>query len=219
MVIYGHRTLLIRCNTCGRIKIYNLNIFNIPRNEEVELSCKCGQKNVSIKTTDYQIYWIKLNCFVCGHKHIYRYTLKELLRWDNTIFCMEDIKICFIGKKENAKSLLNEREINFEKLLTGSGFDNYSKNFKILVASLNKLDRLSKDRNINCDCGISNIVMEVFFDRIELRCLNCNSIQIIYAETEEDLEVLQKKEKIVMHKHNIVYIDSIIEKNKNTKER
>lgn len=219
MVIHGHKTLLVRCHICGRMRVYNLNIFGISKEEEIEYKCICGETNVSIKTMDYETYWLKLNCFACNQKHIYRYNLKELLQKDKFIFCGNKLRVCFIGKEEKAKELIDEDIVDFEKLLKRSGFDNYVENLKILGKCLKKINKLNKEGNIGCDCGSNSVVIEVFSDRVELNCLNCNSRQIIYAETEEDLEVLMRKEKILMHKHSIAYIDSIIEKNKNTKEK
>lgn len=218
MVIHGHKTLLVRCHTCGRMRIYDLNLFRIPKEKDIGYKCICGKTNISIKTMDYKTYWLKLNCFACNYEHIYRYTLKELIQKDSFIFCANNnIKICFIGKEERANKLMDKDIVNVEELLKKAGFDNYFKNLKILVASLKKINKLNEEDNISCDCGSTSVVIEVFSDRVELKCLNCNSIQIIYAETEEDLEVLMEKEKILMQKHNIAYIDSIVEKNKNTK--
>lgn len=218
MVIHGHKTLLVRCHLCGRLRIYDFNIFDICGNE-VEYKCKCGETNVFIRTGNCKTYWIKVNCFACSHEHTYRYTLKDILERDNFIVCTYDTRVCFIGKEEKAKELIYGSKVNAESLLKNSGFDNCFENFKILLACLNKLDKLNGDGNINCDCGDSSVEIEVFSDRIELRCSNCNSVQMIYAETEEDLEVVLMKEKILMHKHNINCIDSIVEKNKNTKEK
>mgnify|MGYP001354225794 FL=1 len=77
---------------------------------------------------------------------------------------------------------------------------------------------LKKENKINCNCGYSQINIELFSDRIELECLNCHSVKLIFAETEEDLSVLSKKDKIILEEKNISCIDSIKEKNRDIKK-
>ncbi|NLW23227.1 MAG: hypothetical protein GXY88_08270 [Tissierellia bacterium] len=60
--------------------------------------------------------------------------------------------------------------------------------------------------------------MSFFSDRIELECLNCHSVKIIFAETEEDLRVLLKKDRIVLKERSVSCIDSMHDKNRDIKE-
>ncbi len=217
MVVYGHRALLVRCNNCGRLMKYDLNIFEIVEKENLTFSCKCGKENISLRKSGNKTYWIKILCFGCGQEHLYRYSLKNLIYKDLLFTCENGIKTCFIGDTNIADKLVNNYDLNFGAELVDEEFDEYFKNFKILAACLNKVDRLMIDGRIGCSCGNEDINIEIFSDRIEVKCLNCGSVQIIYAETKEDLDLLLRKEKIVMQKHNISCIDSILEKDKDLK--
>lgn len=217
MVIYGHRTLLIRCNRCGRLGEYDLNLFNISKDRDLIFSCECGEENISFRKIDKKVYNIRLECFGCGKKHLYRYSLKDLIHKDLLFKCANGIETCFIGDSYTSDEFINIYDETFEDELLAAGFDEYFNNFKVLAACLNKVDRLMEAGRIGCNCGNDDIKIEVFCDRIEINCLNCGSVQIIYAETEEDLNLLLRKRKITMQEHNISCIDSIMEKDKDLK--
>ncbi len=217
MLIYGQRTLLIRCINCGRLREYNLNIFDISKKRDLIFNCKCGKENISFRKKDKKIYNIKMECFGCGEEHLYSYSLKDLIIKDLLFKCTNGIETCFIGDSFIADKFVDIYDANFGEELLDSEFDEYFKNFKVLAACLNKVDRLMGAGRIGCDCGDDDINIEVFSDRIEVNCLNCGSVQMIYAETEEDLDLLLRKRKITMQEHNISCIDSILEKDKDLK--
>lgn len=217
LVINGHRTLLIRCVNCGSLGEYNLNIFNISNNKDLIFNCKCGKENISFRKIDKKVYNIKMECFGCGEKHLYRYFLKDLVNKDLLFKCANGIETCFIGDSYTADEIVNANDENLGEEFFDPEFDEYFKNFKVLAACLNKVDRLMGAGRIGCNCGDDDIKIEVFCDRIEVNCLNCGSVQIIYAETEEDLDLLLRKRKITMQEHNISCIDSILEKDKDLK--
>lgn len=207
MVVSVQKTLLIRCEICGRIETYDINLFNIPKGEKIEYKSSFNSTGVFIKTLDYKTYFIESHCPICGSKHIYRYSLKHMLKYDNWSN-IHEYKNCFIENKgyDEETVLKDEDE-----------FNNYLKKFKILLSSLERLEKLNEEGKIICDCGNDKMRVELFPDRIELICENCKSVQIIYTETEEDLAVLLKKEEIHLKAHNISYIDSIAERIKDVK--
>ncbi len=217
MIIYGHRTLLIRCISCGRLLEHNLNIFDISKEKDLIFYCKCGKENISFRKKDKKVYNIKIECFGCGEKHMYIYSLKDLINKDLLFKCTDDIETCFIGDSYMAEQFIGNHGENFEEGILDPEFDDYFENFKVLAACLNKVDRLMGAGRIGCNCGDDDINVEVFSDRIEVKCLNCGSVQIIYAETEEDLDLLLRKRKITMQEHNISCIDSILERDKDLK--
>lgn len=217
MVINGHKTLLVRCSDCGTAMKYDLNLFNISREIIMEFKCICGRKIASLKTTDYNDYYLKVDCFVCGQNHFHKLNLRQLFYEDHLYKCIGNIKTCFIGCSEVANKILNIKNIELDEVISSAEYENQVNNFNIYLACINKLETLKREGKIYCECGNKGMTLELFSDRMELKCGNCNSVQIIYAETEEDLEVLLRKEQIYMKKNHIVYLDSLYEKNKDIK--
>ena len=217
MVINGHKTLLIRCDTCGRVREYDLNLFNISREILNRFKCTCGQTNVSLKTVNYKDYYLGINCFACGQRHFYRLSLRQLFCEENMYTCLGDMKTCFIGSSEVANELLNIKKLELDDVMGGREYKNQFNNYKIFSACLNEINKLQEEGKVFCECGNKDMTLEFFSDRIELKCGNCNSVQIIFAETEEDLDILKRKKKIHMEEHNIACLDSLYEKNKDIK--
>ncbi len=50
MFINGCKTLIIRCRLCGRLRKYNLNLFNLMDGNKIEYKCECGgETNIAIQ--------------------------------------------------------------------------------------------------------------------------------------------------------------------------
>ncbi len=95
----------------------------------------------------------------------------------------------------------------------GLDFDGYFTNFEIMLKCVEKVHKLQDKKNVYCDCGSNKIEVKLFNDRIELKCLNCHSIKMIYAENEEDYKNICEKDFIEMHKNSFECIDAINMKN------
>lgn len=209
MIICGLKSLIIRCQFCGRIKVYEVNLFQAMKNNGVKYTCECGTDNVYISRGSNKDIRIELGCFNCSDKHIYHIGLMDILR-NNNIHCYQGSQICFIGDKGNFKQKM---------LAQQDPYGDYFSNFEVLGKALKQVYFLDKHNRINCNCGNSNVSIEVFSDRIELICQNCNSVNIIFAETDEDLSILLRKDKIELRERNITCLDSINEKNRNIKKQ
>ena len=216
MVINGHKTLLVRCSDCGTVMKYDINLFNISREITLKLYCACGRAIASLKTSDNYCY-MNVDCNVCGEVHFYKLNLRELFYKDKLYTCIGNIKICFLGSSEGADKKLDIKKIELNEKIDIEEYKEYANNYQIYASCINKLKSLNNAGKICCECSNEAMTLQLFSDRMELRCMNCNSIQIIYTETEEDLEVLLRKKQINMKKNNIVYLDSLYEKNKDIK--
>lgn len=218
MLINGLKTLIIRCRFCGRLRQYDINLFEAMKNNSIEYICKCGEINARINKGINNDIRVELGCFPCGDKHYYSMKLKDVLRNDNRIYCYQGFQACFIGSKKVANQILLEKQMNLREGNRDTCGEDYFNNFKVLGRALKHLYVLNQNHKITCDCGNSSIDVELFPDRIELKCDNCHSVNIIFAETDEDLSILLRRDKIVLKEHNITCIDSIKEKNRDIKK-
>jgi len=218
MFINGCKTILIRCRFCGRLRKYELNVFKLMENNKIEYKCKCGETNIAIKKINGRSFKVEMNCFSCGGKHVFRLNLREVLKENNMFYCFYGTELCFIGTEKKGNQILLETQISIGKSENAIYGDDYFNNFKVFGKALKQLYLLNSKQKINCDCGKSEIHIQLFPDRLELRCAHCHSVKIIFAETEEDLSILMKKDKISLKEHNISCIDSINEENRDIKE-
>lgn len=184
MVINGMKTLIMRCDFCGKLMEYDFNVFEVMTKGKKDYQCACGQIIAQFKNGKKQNINLNINCFKCGNKHNYILNLKDMLK-DNNIYMEKN----------------NPEDIS-----------------EIYIKVLKQLAILNENHRLDCDCGNSKLEIDFFYDSVEIKCLNCHSVSIIFAETEEDLSVLLKRDKIILKEHNISCIDSINEMKRNMKK-
>ena len=215
-LIDGCKSIVTRCRFCGRLRKYELNIFNFNEDNIQEYKCKCGETNVKVERIGNKMK-LEIGCFDCGDIHYFILDLQQILKSKNILYCIFGGKLCFIGSGEKANQILLENQTNLCNNNV-SYEEDYFTNFNILEKVLKQLYNLNKEGKINCDCGKFKIDVQLFPDRLELKCNNCHSVKIIFAETEEDLSIIMNKDKIMLREHNISCIDSIVEKNRDIKK-
>lgn len=183
----------------------------------MEYICNCEEVNVKAKEINREIN-LEIGCINCGRIHQTKLDMHTIFKDNNIIYCSCGSKLLFLGDKERGRQLFVGNNIDRVTSKDESSKEEYFKNFKVLAKTLAILYNLNKEKKIGCDCGNSILNIVVFSDRIEIKCLACSSVKLIFAETEEDLSVLQKKDKIMLKAYNISCIDSINEKNRNIKK-
>lgn len=209
MTIDSNVNIAITCEKCGRINVEQLNLFMINKFKEKRLSCSCGSLNCIIYLSDLKNINLEANCIDCGEKHTYKYMVKDLLE-GMEILCPETLSaISVIGDRDEIREYIKRTERNTFKVLYDEEFDLFFNNHSIMKKSLDHLQKLKENNDINCDCGNDDIATEVFTDRIELRCTSCQSIKIIYAENKDDLRNLYENSRIDMKMYGFDFIDAL----------
>ena len=217
-MINGCKIITVRCRFCGRLRKYDFNVFEAMSKDKVEYRCKCGEVNVLVSKGKDNDIGFEVGCFNCGDRHYHNFKLKEIIEDNNMVYCSHGGNLFSIESKKIANQIPLEGQANIgneDKEIHG---EDYFNNFNILTKALKKIYDLNKKHKIDCDCGNAKINVELFADRIELKCENCHSVKLIFTETEEDLSILLKKDKIILKERNISCIDSIKEKNKDIKK-
>lgn len=219
MLINTSIAVAIRCDTCGRLKVHTISLFDFVSNQKMKLACECHHTNAIINTQDRKTFWIEIPCFACQDTHVFTYSMKQFFKSNIISRCIETgMEIGYIGKHKDVQKLLSEQERNSYKTIDELGFYDYFDNSDVVMQSISKIRELELNDKVFCDCGYGDIEINLFPDRIELNCLNCNSIQMIYAENEEDLKNLANKESIILNQHSFGCIDAINQNKKNSKK-
>lgn len=211
MVVYGCKSLIIKCDLCHRLKEYEFNLFNIMKYDKIEYECSCGQViNISIEKETLLrnkaiSFRLKDVCF--------KFPLHSIVRRDSIFHTFGHSSVFFLGQKEIGRRKLEELGFEANDIIYEGNRNDVFVNFDIITKALLKLFDLEKKDKIKCDCGNSNIKIELFSDRVELQCLSCHSTKLIFAETEEDLDIILNKDMISLKKSDISCIDSIVDSN------
>lgn len=212
MLTDGCKSLIIKCHLCNRLKEYEFNLFNIMKYDKIEYECSCGEViNIVVEKDSL----LKGKAISFKLRDIsFRYPLHTIIRKDDIFHTFGDSSVFFLGDREVGRKRLKELGMEVDDILCEGSKSAVFINFDIITKALVKLFDLEKKGKIKCDCGNDNIKIELFSDRIELECLSCHSIKLVYAETEEDLKVILDKDMISLRKSDISCIDSIVDNNK-----
>jgi hypothetical protein len=216
MLLNGEFFVAVRCGICSKIEIYELSLFQLAKNKSRKIGCLCGNTEFTIKVDKNRKLYLTISCVACGSKHVFKYTIKEILSGRGYIEQCNLTKydILWIGKKDWIEKAVEKANQEVEKMIKELGFDDYFHSPEIMIASLDVVHQIAEQQNLYCDCGSRDIDMSLYADRIELRCMKCNSINVIYAETREDLNNLINIHQIVMHERTFACIDAICYKGK-----
>ncbi len=213
MLVDTEKVLAMRCPECGRLECHRLRRFAIARGGGLEVKCSCGAVKLLISTGDRSNYRIKISCAYCGGHHRLKLSGKRIwsLREVMDLLCFDTgLDIGHIGPEEAVKELISSREKELEVLVDEFGRDEYFYNSAVMYEVLRCLQQIAEKGALHCQCGNRQIGVDIFPDRLELHCGKCESLNIVYAETDEDLQVIQQIDEIELAKNGFVFLDSLV---------
>lgn len=187
MVINGWKTIMVRCPDCGKIFEDDFNLFLSMSSGKEEFICECGNRIVSFESITKRTATAYINCNICHDVHQYHFNIIDLIINNRIYNCTYGGEICIIGDIKNTTNFTDS---------------------EIMISSLKTIDELQTKDKVKCKCGSSNIACDIYSDRLELRCKECNGIMIIYAENEEDLNLIKGKRSIQLEKADIRFLGS-----------
>lgn len=220
MLITTSTVLAMRCSECGKLQFHKLSLFYFSGCRTLEIKCSCGATLSSI-TKKRGSYRLQLSCVICEHKHQYQISGSKM--WSAQLFnlyCPETgLELGHIGPEEKVEQAVLNSDSDLELLLEQFDGDDYFNNSSIMYQVINRLHDIAEKNGLYCQCGNNYIELEIFPDRVELKCKQCGSVNIIYAETEEDLNVIQGIECIELARHGFKFLDSLANHNGKPKSR
>ncbi len=221
MIIETGALLAMRCPECGKLDYHHLSRFEFGRRKKVEIACKCGFIKLVVNTKDRKDYMVQVPCVVCESKHMRSISSRRF--WSdevNYLFCQETgLELGYLGPEEAVRELAEAQEESIESLAGEfEGEDRYFNNSEIMYEVLNRLHDIAEQGALYCQCGNLDVEVDIFPDRLELHCKECDSINIIYAETEDDLRVIKDVETIELTRNGFGYLDSLANMDKTGKK-
>lgn len=198
MLVRTETTIALRCPDCGRLGMHTISRFEFCRDRAREIACTCGGTLLVISTRNHKSYWLEIGCAVCEATHLFRLSPHELFTPDVIhLHCQEtDLELAHVGPREKVKTYVRNRTEALEALVEEMGGSGYFTNADVMLSTLTYVHILAEEGNLVCPCGKNRIELEIFPDRVELHCRNCNRLRVFYAETERDLDRLTRLESI-----------------------
>ncbi len=209
MLITTTTAVALRCPECGKIKYHSLPLFSFSAQKTLRLTCACGAPLLLISTRDRKVFYFQVECLMCEGKHLQEFFLREI--WSGRVLslvCDEtDLEIGFIGPRNQIKKCIADQERSLQEMAEDLGYTDYFANPEIMYEILDCLHKITEDGNLSCQCGNPQVEVEIFADRIELRCVGCGAFGVIHAETHHDVDVMKKVWEIVLGPGNVNMIE------------
>ncbi len=201
----------VYCGACCKYESHEISLFKLHKDEEVQINSIRSDEYITIKTYDYKNFYLSVYCPSCNTRHIYKYTLSQIIKNKLKVFKCELTKldIIFVGDKNDIDESIEKLNNEINDIMTKCGFEEHIKNPHIMMKVLDRIHEIAEKGNLFCDCGCQEVDVNLFYDRIELKCMMCNSLNIIYTETHQDFKNIANRELIVLHESSFTCLDSI----------
>jgi exosome complex RNA-binding protein Rrp4 len=113
VIIDGNITAAYRCPECGNIKIHEFSIFELSKSKKAIIGCNCSKTKMHLSLGNNGVVWIKLPCIGCDLEHMYKFTLREIIKSKMTVITCPNIgiELCFIGDNDQVREVI-ERHID-----------------------------------------------------------------------------------------------------------
>lgn len=193
MLVVTTTAIALRCPGCGRIKYHSLSLFSFSANKSIQFACDCGQTVLSISTRDRRVFSFQVECLMCEGRHFYQFFLKDI--WSQRVLslvCSETgLEVGFIGPREEVRRCIASQERSLREMAEDLGFSDYFENPEVMYEILDCLHKIAESGGLSCQCGNFQIEVEIFAERVELRCPDCGACGVIDAESREDLDAIK----------------------------
>lgn len=204
------RHVLMKCSECGTLEPEVLTVFSFSGHRPARFGCDCGHTRLTLSTRDDMTYSLSFYCIVCETTHSVSLSAFELWRAPmEPIKCPDtDVELGYIGEPGRIRHALQMQRSLGELLPKDLSISEFFTSPDIMYEVLNMLHNIAKSGSLYCECGNDNIQVDLYPEKLELRCPSCSSLSIIYAENEDDLAVMSRLEVIEMKKAGFTSVDA-----------
>ncbi len=193
MLVATTTALALRCPNCGKIQYHALSLFSFSVQKTIRFTCTCGAPLLLISTKDRRVFYFQLECLMCERRHLLQYFLKDI--WSSQVLsltCEETgLEVGFVGPREQVKKCIANQERSLREMAEDLGFADYFTNPEIMYEILDALHKIAEEGNLTCQCGNPQIEVEIFAERVELKCPSCGALGVLDAESRADLQTIQ----------------------------
>ncbi|MGE5576886.1 MAG: hypothetical protein ACM3TT_06805 [Syntrophothermus sp.] len=209
MIVTTQQTLALRCPACGKLNYHQLSLFDFSGRRTVKVECGCGFNLFTISTRDHHSYLLQVHCTICEAAHVFTMSAQDIWQPDlASLYCPDtEMEMGFLGKSQLVHEVVDKKQLPLEDLLADMDYDDFFAAPEVMLEVLRSLQKIASRGHLYCECGNFNIEVGVFPEKIELHCPKCDSLAIVYGETEEDLRVIQQTRTIELVEGGFTSLD------------
>ena len=184
MIIDFNRTVAYVCSGCGEVTYGEFSLFELSGGRGISVSCDCGKSELKILSKNGKMYTVSVKCQVCEKNHDYIVPLTDLLHKKFIDFLCPELLmgLAFVGDKEKIENAVAENNKYVKEILTTCGIEHAGKNGIAILKALDKIQLLSDEGGVRCECGSDLIDLDVLENGIVLECCKCGATAFFTAD-------------------------------------
>lgn len=185
MLINFDRTVAYRCASCGEITYGNFSLFELSGSKGISVRCSCGHSSIEILPENKVHYTVRIRCMVCDEVHKFTLPFSSLAKKDCCEFTCPNVVLglVFVGKDAAVKKAVAQSDAYLNDVVAACGLDHTGRNGITMLKALDKIQDLSDDEALYCECGSNMIDVEIHENDIVLECCHCGAKLILTADT------------------------------------
>jgi hypothetical protein len=170
--------IALRCHVCGKIGYHHVSMFSLGKSQSVSLRCRCGQEKASLGHKSKQGCWLRVTCPLCEETHVYTFTTRDFFSRDiKALSCLEtELEIGYMGEENAVKQAAEWPKDELDAKVAEASFEEYFDDPQVMYETL-----------LSCPCGNTKLEVNIYKDRLELKCPTCGKRQKLPASSPEDL--------------------------------
>ncbi|MFW6381470.1 MAG: hypothetical protein ACOCZ3_02895 [Bacillota bacterium] len=200
MVLELSTAFSIRCPDCGRLQVDQINIFELSGRGTRDIYCSCGNKKASISRQGSDHIRVDYYCIICDQKHTTYIPASHF--WNHSqlhpLLCQNtSLNLGYYGSYSLLQEELQRQQRELDSLASELGFDDFV-DPELMLEVLDHLHDKAAESGLYCECGSHDINIELFSDRVELSCNNCQATLTIPASYQQDLQELKMSDELIL---------------------
>lgn len=186
MLVQTERTLALRCPACGRQHAQGFSLFGFTRVSSRTLHCDCGSEIARIERRG-RVVRTAFTCLICDGLHeCYFSTHRFLTATMIPIVCTQTgTELGCIGEPDAVQQALAGEDV-LENLVFDPECVDYFENPRVMHDTLASIQAMAEVGRLGCACGNNRVELDIYPEKVELICPDCDSTVVLNAQTEED---------------------------------
>lgn len=200
MLVTTSTTLALFCPHCGKLMYHDISLFQFAGSNSIDIYCECGEVKTTIVAKKHQQYLLHMDCVVCETKHLIPFSASQF--WANEVMrvnCTDvTLELGFLGPRHMVEEAISKCQHELQDVIRDLGFDDYFVNPEIMYEVLNVIHDIAEQGELFCQCGASQIGVDILPEELELTCNVCRGVLHIPARNETDLNDIRNAGRIVV---------------------
>ncbi len=184
MIIDFNRTAAYMCHGCGKMAFGDFSLFELSGGRGITVSCGCGKSKLEILPRSQNEYNVTIFCQICEEEHSFIVSLQDLMKLPSVDLACPDILVglAYIGKTDAVNAAVAENEAYIHDIVRACGLEHTGSNGITMLKALDKIQELSDDGALYCECGSTMIDVDVMENELILECCTCGGDAVFTAD-------------------------------------